>query len=361
MIGSTSPAASPASAQRGPASATVVEVARAERRDRPRVRLEPRALRDPGRGHPSRRPSRAAPRRSRRHRPGADADRQMVGARKRPDVARRIGRQLDDDLVARDAVREEPGRDRQLIAAERRARRAGAPGCSRRRRRSRMPARRTPPVSRAWRRRHRRSTSVTRAAIEHGAGALRGRQQRRVEGRATRRRASALSALTPWSSSATTAARPRRGVDEPRGADDRRRAVGRSSRRPTSASARPVTPPPHGFSRGATRRIVTCAPREASTKAARAPAGPAPTITTSSRIGPAPTPNSDPESTNLRPQIPKLRPNPAQLLPATSPVIHYTPMVQSPVGLFTVGVFQDVAWATKGMDALKQADFPPNR
>jgi len=34
-------------------------------------------------------------------------------------------------------------------------------------------------------------------------------------------------------------------------------------------------------------------------------------------------------------------------------------MVQSPVGLFTVGVFQDVAWATKGIDALKQAGFPP--
>ena len=33
-------------------------------------------------------------------------------------------------------------------------------------------------------------------------------------------------------------------------------------------------------------------------------------------------------------------------------MIHYTPMVQSPVGLFTVGVFQDVAWATKGIDAV---------
>jgi len=34
-------------------------------------------------------------------------------------------------------------------------------------------------------------------------------------------------------------------------------------------------------------------------------------------------------------------------------------MVQSPVGLFTVGVFQDVAWATRGLDALKQAGFSP--
>jgi hypothetical protein len=41
-------------------------------------------------------------------------------------------------------------------------------------------------------------------------------------------------------------------------------------------------------------------------------------------------------------------------------VIHYTPMVEAYVGLFTVGVFQDVAWATKGLDALKQAGFPPD-
>jgi len=34
-------------------------------------------------------------------------------------------------------------------------------------------------------------------------------------------------------------------------------------------------------------------------------------------------------------------------------------MVQSPVGLFTVGVFQDVAWATRGLEALKQAGFSP--
>ena len=34
-------------------------------------------------------------------------------------------------------------------------------------------------------------------------------------------------------------------------------------------------------------------------------------------------------------------------------------MIEVPVGLFTVGVFQDVAWATKGIGALKQAGFPP--
>ena len=34
-------------------------------------------------------------------------------------------------------------------------------------------------------------------------------------------------------------------------------------------------------------------------------------------------------------------------------------MIEVPVGLFTVGVFQDVAWAAKGVGALKQAGFPP--
>ena len=32
--------------------------------------------------------------------------------------------------------------------------------------------------------------------------------------------------------------------------------------------------------------------------------------------------------------------------------------VETGTGRFTVGVFQDVAWATKGLDALKQAGFP---
>ena len=33
-------------------------------------------------------------------------------------------------------------------------------------------------------------------------------------------------------------------------------------------------------------------------------------------------------------------------------------MVEVEAGRFTVGVFQDVAWAAKGLDALKQAGFP---
>jgi len=33
-------------------------------------------------------------------------------------------------------------------------------------------------------------------------------------------------------------------------------------------------------------------------------------------------------------------------------------MVEVDTGRFTVGVFQDVAWAAKGLDALKRAGFP---
>ena len=39
-------------------------------------------------------------------------------------------------------------------------------------------------------------------------------------------------------------------------------------------------------------------------------------------------------------------------------VIHYTLMIEVETGRFTVAVFQDVAWAQKGLNALKQAGFP---
>src|SRR5438552_12149254 len=35
-------------------------------------------------------------------------------------------------------------------------------------------------------------------------------------------------------------------------------------------------------------------------------------------------------------------------------------MIDVAPGLFTVAVFQDAAWASKGLDALKQAGFPPD-
>ena len=39
-------------------------------------------------------------------------------------------------------------------------------------------------------------------------------------------------------------------------------------------------------------------------------------------------------------------------------MIHYADMVEVQAGLFTVGVFQDVAWARKGLGALKQIGLP---
>src|SRR6266545_3247131 len=63
-------------------------------------------------------------------------------------------------------------------------------------------------------------------------------------------------------------------------------SIGRPPRgaHPASADARAVTPPPHAFSRGWLPSIsATRAPDRASTRAATAPAGPAPTIATSNR------------------------------------------------------------------------------
>ncbi len=39
-------------------------------------------------------------------------------------------------------------------------------------------------------------------------------------------------------------------------------------------------------------------------------------------------------------------------------MINYTTMVEVETGRFTVGVFQDMAWARKGVDALKRAGLP---
>lgn len=39
-------------------------------------------------------------------------------------------------------------------------------------------------------------------------------------------------------------------------------------------------------------------------------------------------------------------------------MIHYTAMIAVDTGRFTVAVFQDVAWAQKGLNALKHAGFP---
>ena len=261
VIGSTRPAASPTSAQRGPASATASKSLALSDGIGHEYGCEPRAVRDPCRGNPPRRPR--AERLGGHARIGlrADADRQMRGARKRPDVAGRIGRQLDDDLVARDAVREEPGGDRELIAAERR--RDAAPhqavravGADHERRRG---GRRR--SSRASRRRRRPSPAVTRdlSSTAPARSAAARSAASKVARSATR---SALPALAPRSSSATTA--DRRSPDSVKRAE-RMTDAGQSAASmasATSASARPVTPPPHGFSRGCdASTIVTRAPR----------------------------------------------------------------------------------------------------
>jgi len=41
-------------------------------------------------------------------------------------------------------------------------------------------------------------------------------------------------------------------------------------------------------------------------------------------------------------------------------MINYTAMVDVDSGRFTVGVFQDIAWAKKGLAALRQAGFTPD-
>jgi len=40
-------------------------------------------------------------------------------------------------------------------------------------------------------------------------------------------------------------------------------------------------------------------------------------------------------------------------------VIHYSSMAQADVARFTVGVFQDIEWARKGLGALRQEGLPP--
>ena len=336
VIGSTSPAASPTSAQRGPAGSSA---------------SKSRALSD-GIGHeygssvaPSAMPRRAiqSPR-PRAQRAGgdpgvrlrADADGEVAGPRKRPDVAGRIGGQLDHDFVAGDAVREEAGGDRQLIAAERRrdARRRtrlfapSAPMTNDARWRPRVGRRRVTP---------RVSTRDVRHARPHerGAGPLGGGQQRRVEARAAGDDERARRRAAPTAS--TRAASPLRqkradriavrGNDAAidRVGDERQRASGDAAAARLLARMRPVE------DRRRARRA------RASTNAARAPAGPAPTMATSRT------------SHRRTPHVDRTRVHPAR----RTPVIHYTPMIEVEAGRFTVGVFQDVAWAAKGIDALE--------
>ena len=119
VIGSTSPAASPASSQRDPATVNSWASRTASDGIGHAYGSSRAPRRDAGRANPLGGPRAESLRGVSRRRLGADADRQVSRARKRPDVAGRIGDELDHDLRARDAVREEAGRDRELIAPER--------------------------------------------------------------------------------------------------------------------------------------------------------------------------------------------------------------------------------------------------
>ena len=119
VIGSTSPAASPTRHQFGPAEFQCLQMANLQRRDGPGVGLEARAGRDRRSGNPRRRAGAQRGGANARVRLCADADSQMVRAGKRPDVARRIRHELDDDLVAGDTVRKVAGGDRQRFAWKR--------------------------------------------------------------------------------------------------------------------------------------------------------------------------------------------------------------------------------------------------
>ena len=181
VMGSTAPAASPTRYHPGPAianrskSPAVNEGIGHEYGSRLAPAADARAL-DPGSG--------AGTQRGRRDtciRRCADADRQMIGPRERPDVAWRIGHELQQDLVAGGAVNEEAGCDRQL-AARKRARQPAphqavrAVGADDHRRAERLP------VGRVDFKSSRHATDVGRArGDELRACAARGVQEETIE------------------------------------------------------------------------------------------------------------------------------------------------------------------------------------
>ena len=118
VIGSTRPAASPARHHPGPDVVSVPKAALRQRRDRPRVRLTGRAVREIHHANPL---ARLVAQDACGHAfvgLCADSDGEMRGAGKRPDVAGRIREQFEHDLVARRAVDEVTRGDGQIGARE---------------------------------------------------------------------------------------------------------------------------------------------------------------------------------------------------------------------------------------------------
>ena len=206
----------------------------------------------------------------------------MVRARKRPDVARRIGDQLDHDLVARDTVREEAGRDRQLIAR-------GTARASRRRTRLLAPSAPTSDAARdtlpsavvdVERRRRSRATSVTRAATSVRARAAGGVEQQRRRTRVRLATTSAPPSVERRPSRDAVAARRRRTAPARMRTGGSARGVDRVGHERQRASGDAAAAGLLARMRGVEERHARAA-RARARQAVHAPAGPAPTIATS--------------------------------------------------------------------------------
>ena len=119
MIGSTSPAASPASSQRSPAACSRRIAAGVSDGIGQLYLVSARSAAGACASNPSPRGREEVAARG-FVRLSADADRQMIGPREGPQVPGRGGRELDVDVAAGPAVHEVAARDGQVAARERR-------------------------------------------------------------------------------------------------------------------------------------------------------------------------------------------------------------------------------------------------
>ena len=190
-----------------------------------------------------------------------------VGPRERPDVSRRIRDQLDDDLIAGDAVREVAGGDRQLVAPERPREPApdqavGAVGANQKAG-ANHPGGRLDPHTAGSSATSETRTAASVAPARHAAASS-------AASNAARLRRSAIEASGAYVEAVHRS--ERHDADRsPAVSTNRARSIGDAGRSrwpiasAQNASARPVMPPPHGFSRGCDgSKIVTRAPRRAS-------------------------------------------------------------------------------------------------
>ena len=308
----------------------------------------------------------------------------MRRAWKRPEIAGGMADELDDDLVARHAVREESGRDRQLVAAEGSREAApdltvGAVGADDERR-AQGPAGRLEGDGIV------RSGDIGDASGDHiSAGVARGAEQTSIEvGTAHDDERGAVSGaatvVVPVTKSVVERHHRRaagRRVDEARRADDNGRQIrgGHRAGDERQRASRDAAPTRLlARMRAVDDRDPGPAPRERvrGPRAGRPRAdngdivlySRGPTLPSTFRQA-----QVDPERRRRVAAVaddPDLdsRRSSAQSMtfPAQAIVRNHRDtlhaMIDTDMGLFTVGVFQDAAWAQKGLDALKQAGFP---